>query len=126
MPSVAAHCEVAFEPEPHQMRSRSPSECGSTQPLPFEQVEELFGVASRHVRVRLAWRGRVAEMTPTIDHLLGRSAADAELQAAARDQVGGGRIFHHVRRVLVAHVDHGRADLDPARSRADCRKQREG
>src|SRR5665647_3399287 len=29
MPSFAAHIAVAFEPAPHQMRSRSPGECGS-------------------------------------------------------------------------------------------------
>ncbi|MEN9222867.1 MAG: hypothetical protein Q6M04_10565, partial [Thermostichus sp. BF3_bins_97] len=32
----------------------------------------------------------------------------------------------HVERVLVAHVDHAGADLDPAGPRADGRQQREG
>ena len=34
MPSVAAHSAVAFEPAPHQMRSRRPSEYGSTRSSP--------------------------------------------------------------------------------------------
>src|SRR5204863_9627032 len=61
--------------------------------------------------------GRVTEVAPTVDHLLRRSTADAELKPAARDQVGGTRIFDHVERVLVAHVDDGRADLDLLRAR---------
>ena len=34
MPSDAAHCAVAFELAPHQMRSRRPSEYGSTRSSP--------------------------------------------------------------------------------------------
>ena len=34
MPSFAAHLDVAFELEPHQIRPRSPSECGSTRSSP--------------------------------------------------------------------------------------------
>ena len=69
--------------------------------------------------------GRVAEIAPAVDHLLGRAAADAELQPAAGDEVGGAGVLGHVERVLVAHVDHGRADLDPAGARADRGEQRE-
>ena len=47
-----------------------------------------------------------------------------ELQPAARDDVRRARVLRHVQRILVAHVDDGRADLDRARSRADRRKQR--
>ena len=32
--SFAAHLDVAFELEPHQIRSRSPFECGSTRSSP--------------------------------------------------------------------------------------------
>ena len=34
IPSFAAHLDVAFELEPHQIRSRSPCECGSTRSSP--------------------------------------------------------------------------------------------
>jgi tetratricopeptide (TPR) repeat protein len=34
-------------------------------------------------------------------------------------------VLCHVERVLVAHIDHCRADLDPAGARANCRQQRE-
>ena len=69
--------------------------------------------------------GAIAEMPPALDHLLGRAAADAELQPAAADQVGRARILDHVEGVLVAHVDHAGADLDAAGSCADRRQQRE-
>jgi hypothetical protein len=53
-----------------------------------------------------------------IDHLLGRAAADAELQAAAGDEIGSARVLRHVQRVLVAHVDDRRAEFDPVRPHA--------
>ena len=82
-------------------------------------------MTARHVGVALAVRGRVAEVAPAVDHLLRRAAADPELQPAAGDDVRRAGVLSHVQRVLVAHVDHGRPDLDRARSRADGRKQRE-
>ena len=78
-----------------------------------------------HVGVGLALLRRVAEVAPAVDHLFRRASADAELEAAAGDQVGGARVLRHVQRVLVAHVDDGGADLDLARARADRREQRE-
>ena len=68
--------------------------------------------------------GTIAEIAPAIDHLLGRAAADAELQPPAGDEVGRACVLGHVERVLVAHVDDGRADLDAAGPRADRRQQR--
>ena len=73
----------------------------------------------RHVGVALPLRRRVAEVAPAIDHLLGRAAADAELQPAAGDEVGRARVLRHVERVLVAHVDDRRADLDALGPGAD-------
>jgi hypothetical protein len=58
--------------------------------------------------------------------LCGRAPADAELQAPACDEIGGTGVLGHVERVLVAHVDHGRADLDPAGIRPDRRQERQG
>lgn len=72
-----------------------------------------------HVGLALAFGRGIAEMAPAIDHLFGRTAADAELQTAAGDEVGRTGIFGHVERVFVAHVDDGSADLDAAGSRAD-------
>ena len=79
-----------------------------------------------HVGVALALGRGVTEMAPAIDHLLGRPAADAELQAPAGDDVGRARVLGHVQRILVAHVDDGRADLDALGLRADGRQQWEG
>ena len=62
---------------------------------------------ARHVGVRLAFGWRVAEVPEAIDDLLGRAAADPQLQATARDEVGRARVLDHVQRVLVAHVDDG-------------------
>ena len=138
MPSLAAHSAVALVPAPHQMRSRRPSECGSRRSRPggfgnigrglgcgealaAQHIEKDLGVAPRHVGVGLALRRRVAEIAPAVDHLLGRAAADAELQAPAGDEVGRAGILRHVERVLVAHVDDRGADLDalgPARRTA--------
>ena len=142
MPSLAAHSAVALVAAPHQMRSRKPSEWGSRRRRPggfgnigrglgcgealaAQQIEEHLGVAPGHVGVGLALGRGVAEVAPPVDHLLGRPAADAELQAAAGDDVGRARVLGHVERVLVAHVDHRRADLDAAGPRADRRQQRE-
>ena len=72
-------------------------------------------MAPRHVGIGHPLRRRIAEVAPAIDHLLGRAAADAELQAAAGDEIGGAGVLRHVQRVLVAHVDDRRADLDPLR-----------
>ena len=77
-----------------------------------------------HVGVGLALGRLIAEIAPSIDHLLGRASADAELQTPAGDEIGGTGVLGHVERVLVAHVDHCRADLDAAGLRADGRQQR--
>ena len=93
--------------------------------LAAQQLEKHFGMAPAHVGVALALGRPVAEVAPAVDHLLGRAAADAELQPPAGDEVGGAGVLGHVERVLVAHVDHGRADLDAAGLRADGGEQRE-
>ena len=67
----------------------------------------------------------VAKRLGAVPGGLGRAAADAELEPAAREQVCRRRFLGHVQRVLVAHVDDARADLDPAGADADRRQQRE-
>src|SRR4029079_10422987 len=64
-------------------------------------------------------------MPEAIDDLLRRTTADAELESATGDEVGGTGILDHVQRVLVAHVDDRRADLDALGARSDRRQQRE-
>ena len=90
-----------------------------------QSLEEDLGVLACHVGVGLALGRRVAEVAEAIDDLLGRAAADPELQPAARDEVGGTGVFDHVQRVLVAHVDDGRPDLDALGPSADRREERE-
>ena len=67
----------------------------------------------------------IAEVAEPVDDLLRRAAADPELEATAGDEVGRPGVLDHVQRVLVAHVDDGRADLDPLGPRADRRQERE-
>ena len=100
---------------------------GLGKALAAQDVEEDLGVAAAPCRRRSGLpAGLIAEIAPAIDDLLGRAAADAELQAPAGDEVGRAGILGHVERVLVAHVDDRRADLDAAGLRADRRQQREG
>ena len=64
-----------------------------------------------HLAGVAALGGLVAEVAPAVDDLLGRTAADAQLEAAAGDEVGCARragVLGHVQRVLVAHVDRRR------------------
>src|SRR5580658_2256941 len=142
MPILPAHSAVALEPAPHQMRSRKPSEYGSSRSRPggFANIGRGLGFAKpcprKTSRKTSVWRramsasvspsGRVAKIAPAVDHLLGRAAADAELQAAAADDVGRAGVLRHVHRVLVAHVDDRGADLNALGARADRGEQREG
>ena len=82
-------------------------------------------MSARHVAVVLAVAWLVAEVAEAVDHLLRRATADAQLQPAAGDDVGSARVLDHVERILVAHVDDRRADLDPAGAGADGGQQRE-
>src|ERR1700737_1981867 len=93
--------------------------------LTAQQVEEDLRMTPAHVGVILALGRLIAEISPAIDHLLGRASTDAELKPTASDQIGCAGILGHVERILVAHVDHRRADLDPAGLRTDRSQQRE-
>ena len=93
--------------------------------LAAQHVEQDLGVAPRHVGIGLALGRGVTEVAPAVDHLLGRTAADAQLQAPAGDDVGCTCVLRHVQRVLIPHVDDRRADLDPLGLRADGGQQRE-
>ena len=98
---------------------------GLRKPLARQQLQKDLGMPAGHVAVVLALARHVAEVAEAVDHLLRRAAADAQLQPPAGDHVGRAGVLDHVERVLVAHVDHRRADLDPAGAGADGRQQRE-
>ena len=78
-----------------------------------------------HVGVRLSLRGRIPEVAEAVDDLLGRAAADAELEAAAGDKVGRPGILGQMERVLIAHVYDSGPYLDALGTRADSSEQRE-
>jgi hypothetical protein len=94
--------------------------------IAFQQFEKNLGMTTAEVRISSTFGRRVAEVTPPFDHLFRRAAADPELEPAVADHVGRARVFDHVERILVPHVDDGRSDLDAARPGADGRKEREG
>jgi hypothetical protein len=98
---------------------------GLGEPGPGQRLEEDLGVLAGHVGVGLAVGRHVAEVPEAVDHLLGRAAADPELEAPTGDQVGGAGVLDHVQRVLVAHVDDRGPDLDALRAGADRGEQRE-
>src|SRR6476660_9615191 len=91
----------------------------------LQQLEKHFGMTPAHVRVSSTVRWRVAEVTPTVNDLLRRAAADPELKPTFANQVGRARVLDHVERVFVPHVDDTGADLDAARPGTDGREQRE-
>ena len=95
------------------------------EPGPGQGLQEDLGVLTGHVGIGLTLGRNVAEVAEAIDDLLRRAAADPELEATARDEVGGPGVLDHVERVLVAHVDDGRPDLDALGSGADRRQERE-
>src|SRR5215469_3843170 len=99
---------------------------GPGESSPFQKLEKNLGMTPAQVCIRSAFRWRVAEVTPPFDDLLGRTAADPELEPAVADQVGGASVFDHVERILITHVDDGRSDLDAFRPGSDGREQREG
>ena len=77
-----------------------------------------------HVGVSPAFGRLIAEISPSIDHLLGRASTNAELQPSAGDQIGRTRVLDHIKWVLVAHVDDRRADFDAAGLHTDSSQQR--
>jgi hypothetical protein len=62
-------------------------------------------------------------MAPTVDHLLGGTAADSQLQAPAGNQIRSAGILRHIMRILISHVYHGGANLNFPRFSANRRKQ---
>jgi hypothetical protein len=94
------------------------------KPLAGEHFEKDLCVLPGQISVGLSLRRDVAEVAEAVNHLLGRSAADAELETTTGNEVGGAGVLGHVERVLITHVDNGGTDLDPTRSSADRGQQR--
>ena len=93
--------------------------------LAAQQVEKDLRMTPSHVCVTLTLGWLITKISPSVDHLFGRASADAQLQTSASDEIGGPGVLGHIEWVLVAHVDHCRADLDAAGFHADGREERE-
>ena len=102
-------------------RSPAPARVGGNDAGPRDR-----GTEERRLLTRLVGIDRVAKGLGTVPRRLGRAPADAELEPTAGEQIGGRGRLGHVERVLVAHVDHAGADLDPARLDADRSEEGKG
>src|SRR4051812_38293429 len=60
----------------------------------LQQLQQPLGVATPHVRIAASLRWRVAEMPPSLDHLLWRSATDPKLDSAVAYEVGRPGVLH--------------------------------
>jgi len=68
-----------------------------------------------HFCIVLAFNRAEAKMAPTIDDLLGGTAADTQLQAPAGDEIRSASILRHIVGVLIPHVDHCGANFNSSR-----------
>ncbi len=123
--AVAQALRIGLETQQARRVGEHRTGVGLREALAAEHVEEHFGVTPAHVGVALALLRKVAEVAPTVDHLLRRAPADSQLQPAARNEVGRAGLLGHIERVLVAHVDDRRADFDTAGLRTHGGQQRE-
>ena len=122
--ALAQAFRVRLEAQETRRVRKHGARVGLGEALAEQHLEKDLGVAPRHVSVGHALRRCVTEVTKAVDDLLGRAAADAELQTPGGDEVGGACVLSHVKRVLVAHVDDRGADLDALGLRAAGREQR--
>src|ERR1700744_2828131 len=85
-----------------------------SETLTTQQFEKFFGVPPTHGGIGLAYIRAVAKIAPSINHLLGRTAADSQLQSTDSDEICSPGILRHGVRVFISHVDHCGADLNPS------------
>src|SRR5262245_15358276 len=104
-----------------RLESKQPGRVGKHRPwirsresFSFQQLEKHFGMTPAHVRVGASFWWFVPEVTPPVDDLFWRAAADPELEPPVADQIGRAGVLDHVKRVFVPHVDDSGADLDAA------------
>jgi len=95
-----------------------------SEALAAQELEKLFAMAPAHVGITLACSQLEAKITPAIDYLLGRTAADSQLQPTAGDQIRSPGVLRHVMRIFITHVDHCSANFNPLRFGASRREQR--
>ena len=82
--------------------------------LAAQEIEEYLCVAPPHVGVILAFGRLITEIPPSIDHLLGRPSADAELQALARNEIGGPGVLGAVENIVLGQEPERGPFLDAA------------
>jgi len=70
-----------------------------------QEIKEYLRMTPTHVGVSLAFGWLIAVVSPSIDHLLGRASADAELQAPAGDEIGCACVLGGKARQAVARSD---------------------
>src|ERR1700751_2730310 len=72
-------------------------------------------------RVVLTISKTIAQVPPSADHLLGRTATYSQLQARTSDKIRSTSVLRHVVRILVPHVDDPSPNLNLTRPRTDGR-----
>ena len=92
--------------------------------LALDGLEEQLELLPRDVRPTRVGRTGVAEGLPAAVRRLGAAAGDAERHPAVGDEIERRGLLCEVQRVLVAHIDHSGAHLDPLRARGDGGQQR--
>src|ERR1700733_7346685 len=95
-----------------------------SEALAAQQLKKFFGMPPAHICIVLTFYRAVAKIAPTIDDLLGGTAADSQLQAAARDQIRSSSVLRHVMRILIPHIDHRGANFNLSRFSTHRREQR--
>src|SRR5687768_7118224 len=78
-----------------------------------------------HVSISFTSRGFIAEVTPSINHLLWRTSAYSQLQSATGNQISCTRVFHHVEWIFITHINHRSTNLNLVCLGTDGRQQRE-
>src|SRR6476646_2764830 len=94
-----------------------------SEALAAQQLEKFFGVPPAHAGIVLAFNRAVAKIAPPIDYLLGRTAADSQLQAPAGDEIRSAGILRHIVRILIPHVNHCGANFNVSGLGTDRGKQ---
>ena len=96
-----------------------------SKPFAAQQFQKLLRVPSAQSRVVLTISKTIAEVAPSADHLLGRTATYSQLQARTSDKIRSTSVLRHVVRILVPHVDDPSPNLNLPRPSPDGREQRE-
>jgi hypothetical protein len=121
--AIAKTFRMRFDPQQARRVRKHRSGIRLRKALAAQHLIENLRVTARQIGMRLAFARRVPEVPPSVHHLFARAPADAELQPPACNQIRCARVFRHIERILITHVDDARADFDPAGLCTDGRKQ---